>query len=157
MIITVLWSEKSQFFLWSPVPTWSRVQHAGSGHRCEFKLQSYYYIHLWTKIPEKAWTLLFFHLWIKLYHYCFSTRMALSLNNPQRLIYHCRKKPNQFLLSLFQMPFWQGSEYTDCNPWNGLRLPPSPPKKKRVILGMTLNYIWWFDCNSWILGHKFFF
>ena len=39
------------------------------------------------QIPlRKVWTFLFFLRWVKWYHYSSSTRRALALNNPQRLI-----------------------------------------------------------------------
>ena len=53
----------------------------------EFELQSRYYAHLgnvWTPLPPE------------LLHHCYSsTRMALALNNPQMLMCHWEKKPNQ--------------------------------------------------------------
>ena len=37
----------------------------------------------------------FFELWVRWNHNCSSTRMALVLDNPWRLICHWTKKPNQ--------------------------------------------------------------
>ena len=43
----------------------------------------------------KVWTPLSSQLWVKYYNNCSSWRMALALNNLQRLICHETKKPNQ--------------------------------------------------------------
>ena len=45
----------------------------------EFELQSYYYVHFRTNILEKSLNpLSHLQLWVKLYIYCYSTRMALA-------------------------------------------------------------------------------
>ena len=48
----------------------------------ELKLQSCYYVYFQINTPEKGMNSLILH------RYCFSRRMALALNNPQRLICH---------------------------------------------------------------------
>ena len=53
----------------------------------EFELQPRYYVRFQTNTFGKAWTHLSFQLWVKPYHFCSSTRMALALNNPRNLIY----------------------------------------------------------------------
>ena len=61
----------------------------------EFKLQLCYYVHVRTNNLGKSMnTHILSQLWVKLYHNCFSTRMALALSNPQRFICHKTKKPN---------------------------------------------------------------
>ena len=54
----------------------------------EFVLQSRYYVHFQTNTLGKGMTPLSSQLWVKKYHYCSSMRMALALNNLQRLIGH---------------------------------------------------------------------
>ena len=53
----------------------------------EFKLQSRYYVYFRIKTLGKGMNSLFPHL-VKLHFYCHNTRIALTLNNPQRLIFH---------------------------------------------------------------------
>ena len=43
----------------------------------EFELQSKYYVHFRTN--TKAWTLLYFQLWVKEYHCCFSSRIGFGI------------------------------------------------------------------------------
>ena len=52
----------------------------------EFELQSYYLVHFLINTPSSQ-------LWLKLYHYCCSTKMSLALYIPRRLICHKTKKP----------------------------------------------------------------
>ena len=55
----------------------------------EFELQLYYYIHFWTNILGKGMNPLVSpppQLWVKWYHCCSSSRIALALNNPQRFM-----------------------------------------------------------------------
>ena len=59
----------------------------------EFELQSHYYVHFRTNPLRKSITPLSSQLWGKRYHYHFSRRMDLTLNNPRRLICHWKGKP----------------------------------------------------------------
>ena len=54
-------------------------------------------VHFWTNTFEQGMNALIppSQLWVKLPHYSSSTRMVLTLNNPQRLKGHWTKKPNQ--------------------------------------------------------------
>ena len=61
----------------------------------KFKLQSRNYIHFQTNTIGKDINSLIPQLWLKIYHYCSSTKMDLALHNPWRLICHWKKKPNQ--------------------------------------------------------------
>ena len=54
----------------------------------EFVFQSRYYVHFRANTIAKGMNTLFPQLWVKYYHYCPSKRMALALNNLQRLICH---------------------------------------------------------------------
>ena len=52
----------------------------------EFKLQSCYYVHFWTNTLGKGINpLIPISIWVEKYHYS-STKMALVLNNPWKLI-----------------------------------------------------------------------
>ena len=54
----------------------------------KFVLQSRYYVHLQANTLGKVWTPLSSQQWVIQYHYCSSWRIALALNNRQRLICH---------------------------------------------------------------------
>ena len=51
------------------------------------------------------WLPLFLQLWVKLYYFCFSTGMALALDNLRRLICHLARNSNFFLLGYIFFPF----------------------------------------------------
>ena len=55
---------------------------------CKFVLQSRYYVRFQAILLGKVWTPLSSQLWFKLYNYCSSRRIALALNNLQRLMCH---------------------------------------------------------------------
>ena len=48
----------------------------------KFKVQSGYYIYFWTNTLWKDMNPFIPQPWIKLFHFCFSTKMNLALNNP---------------------------------------------------------------------------
>ena len=67
----------------------------------EFKVQSGYYVHFQTNTLGKGMNPSFSQLCLRYYHCCSSKRMALALNNLQRLICHSTKKPNHVLPKSF--------------------------------------------------------
>ena len=64
----------------------------------EFEHQSRYNVRFQPNTLEKAMNL---PLCPTHSHYCTSMKITFTLNNPQRLIYHSTKKPNQTNISLY--------------------------------------------------------
>ena len=56
-------------------------------------------------------TPLSFQLWVKRYHYCSSTWIDLALNNPQRLICHKTKTPNEMIYCNLPLHFLKNELY----------------------------------------------
>ena len=65
----------------------------------EFEFQSCYYVHFQNNTLEKGRNPLILQLCVKWYHCCSLIRMALALNNPQRLI--CIQQSNLNLTTIF--------------------------------------------------------
>ena len=62
----------------------------------KFELQWWYYVHFLLNFLGEGMNYSYIpQLWVPQYYYNFSTRMALALNNSQRLIQDKTKKFNQ--------------------------------------------------------------
>ena len=66
---------------------------------------------------RKAWTLLSWQQWVKLYYCCSSKMIVLALNNQQRLICHEMNKSNQIIWRIVVVPLgvpslsWMGLKW----------------------------------------------
>ena len=81
----------------------------------EFKLQSPSYDQFRTNALGKGMNPLFLQLWVKKYHYCSSKRMALVLNNLQRLI--CNETTKLNLLGIIYehiLQLWGSLTQKNC-------------------------------------------
>ena len=87
----------------------------------------------------KLWNSCYF----KFYNYCFTTRMALSLNNPPRLICHWTKKPNLSIYLSIYLTEWNKREdnlehdYLPCQ-WKSYVL----IRNTTEVLLASLNITW---------------